>query len=389
MIRSRRVTLVILLLFAFASLVLTACAGKLEPRFSHQGRLQDETGVSVPDGNYNFRYRLFHAASGGTAVYTQTQTVAVSNGLFNSTVGLNQNINPDLFSQPVYMELTVNGEVMTPRQLLQGSPFAFSLVPGATVQGGVPITRTFQTFANTGSAFTVLNNDGTTTGGNGATIVNRAAATGAARANVAALNVIAAGSGTGAGSYGSRTQSEGWRGSYTKAADGYYAAVFESTSGIWINGGSCTGCLLSYPAANAGAEPILAGDFVTAAGVSENEALGAPILLVRKAVAGDEAIVGIATGALTYTEPSGELGVSDGGFDGADGPALSGGYLNVAVQGLVQARVGDSAAPAIGDWLTLAAGEAITASAAEQPRLAQVMSERNGDGLVWVMFNGR
>lgn len=388
---SRRVILVTLLLVAFTALVLSACAvPELEPRFSHQGRLQDENGVAVPDGNYTFDYRLYHTASGGTAVHTQSQSVAVTNGLFNTNVGLNQDIDPDVFAQPVYMEMSINGEVLSPRQLLQGSPFAFSLVPGATIQGNVGITRTFQTYENTGSALTVYNRDGSATGGNGLTVVNSASAPSGYRDDVAALNVIAVGATSGGGSYGSRTLSEGYRGAHFKSTAGYYAAVFDSTAGIWVTGGGgCSGCTTSYPAENTGSEPILAGDFVVATGIREDEVLGIPIMLVRKAASGDEAIVGVATGALTYTTPAtDQYGMTTGGFDGTDGPAAPGGFVTVAVQGLVKARLDSAPAPAIGQWLTLSAGD-VTLASGEQPRIAQVMSEPLDGDLVWVMFNGR
>jgi hypothetical protein len=392
---SRRVTLAGVFFLVSAVLFLSACAvEELEPRFSHQGRLQDENGIAVPDGNYTFAYRLYHTASGGTAVHTQSQSVAVTNGLFNTTVGLNQDIDPDVFARPVYMEMSVNGEVLTPRQLLQGSPFAFSLVPGATIQGSVGITRTFQTYDNTGSALTVYNRDADAKGGNGATIVNSARATGSDRGEVAALNVIAAGTDgnttSSEGSYGSRTQSEGYRGSYTKGAQDWFAAVFDSNAGILIQGGgTCTNCAVSYPSENVGDEAIQAGDFVAAAGVREDEVLRIPVLLVRKAVSADDAVIGIASGALSYTEPAtDQYGMTTGGFDGADGPAAPGGYVSVVVQGLVKARLDSAPAPAIGQWLTLSGGD-VTLASSEQPRIAQVMSEPLDGNLVWVMFNGR
>src|SRR5690606_3556178 len=76
-----RLTPVRLLLFVLPLILLylTACVPKLTPNLSHQGQLLNENGSPVADGDYEIVYSIFQAATGGTAVYTETDTVTVEN----------------------------------------------------------------------------------------------------------------------------------------------------------------------------------------------------------------------------------------------------------------------------------------------------------------------
>ncbi|HSM54860.1 MAG TPA: hypothetical protein VK879_01795, partial [Candidatus Sulfomarinibacteraceae bacterium] len=325
------------------ALVLGACGvAELSPQFSHQGRLLDGDGNPVPDGNYNVEYRLFQQSSGGTAVYTDTQTVSVENGLFTTSIGASDEITPSIFSEPTWMELTIDGETLTPRQRLQGAPYAFSLVPDAVVQGSVPITRTFQGQDNTGAAMTVFNTDSSATGGNGLVVVNAASPafdTPDPRQNVAALQAIATGGSANEGGYGAIIRAEQYRGLYAKGATNFYAAVFDSNIGIQITGGgNCNGCALAYPAQNVGNTAIEKGDLVAVSGVMVDEEFDIPVMQVYKATSAEDPIVGVATQALERNPMVDVAGARMGGYEGMDGPADAGGYLSVVVEGLVQVK---------------------------------------------------
>lgn len=385
-IRSRGRLLFVVLIFL---LVAAACAPKLVPTFSHQGRLLDENGNPVADGNYAVEYRIFNVASGGTAAYTESQNVPVEDGLFTTSLGLSGTITPTIFAQPTWLEVSVNGETLAPRQQLQGSPYAFSLASGAAVQGSETLGRTFAGLDNTGAALVVLNNDTSATGGHGLLAVNRAAAAGDDRANVAALQARAVGGvvGDNTGSYGAIITSQAYRGMYVDANDIYYAAVFDSPAGIAvIGGGSCVGCAMAYYAQNVGDAPIHAGDFVAAVGVTTDAELGIPVMQVRRAAGPDDALIGVAAGAAVRGPVALRNGVRTGGFDAADGPAAAGGYLSVVVQGLARARAADGA---------LAPGAAVTASAdgaaaaATGSGYTKALSAVDADGMVWVMLGGQ
>lgn len=86
------------LILPFVLLLLGACAPKLLPTFSHQGRLLDDSGNPVPDGNYAVEYRIFNVPDGGSAVYTESQSVTIEDGLFTTSLGLTSTITPTIFA---------------------------------------------------------------------------------------------------------------------------------------------------------------------------------------------------------------------------------------------------------------------------------------------------
>jgi len=376
------------LVLPFALLILAACAPKLTPSFSHQGRLLDAGGNPVPDGNYTFEYKIYNASSGGTAAYTESQSVSVADGLFTTSLGLSSTITPTIFAQPTWLEISVNGEALGPRQRLQGSPYAFSLISGAVVEGAETIARDFAGQSDTGAALTVLNNDATATGGHGLLAINRAAAAGADRDKTAAFQARALGGATASstGSYGAIITSAAYRGMYAKAATNYNAAIFDSNVGInLIGGGSCTGCALAYYAQNVGDGPIAAGDFVAVVGVALDSELNTPVMQVRRATGPGDAVIGVAASAATRAAVDEFNGVRTGGFEAAGGPAAAGCYLSVVVQGLVQARAADAGLQP-GAAVDAGANGAVAAAGAGFTR---ALSAVDGNGRVWVMLGGQ
>ncbi|MFO7664037.1 MAG: hypothetical protein R6X18_15790 [Chloroflexota bacterium] len=377
----RRFTVFLLIALSLVVLVLSGCGViRLTPQMSHQGRLLDASGNPVPDGDYEIVYRLFHVATGGTAVHTENRTVAVQDGLFTTDIGLSAAIDPTLFSRATWLEIEVDGETLTPRQRLQGAPYAFSLTSGSVVQGAETIDRDYAGQQDTGAALTVWNTDGTVTGGNGLLAVNQASPTESAdREKTAALQARALGS-----TYGAIITSQSYRGLFVRSAPTWYDAYFMGDVGIFVNG-NCTGCAMAYFAQNAGNVPIESGDFVAVVGVVADPDLNTPVMQVRKATAADDVVIGVSSSAATR-DPVGEVnGVITGGFNLAEGPAPAGGYLSVVVQGLVQARAANNGVQP-GAYLT-AGTDGAEVSAADG--FTRALSTVDGDGLVWVMLSGQ
>ncbi|MDQ7039787.1 MAG: hypothetical protein Q9M35_02505 [Rhodothermus sp.] len=110
---------------------------------SYQGVLTDSEGNPVPDGNYNFLFKIYLQASGGDAIWEESQVVVVSGGLFDAVLGL---VSPlDLpFDRPYYLGLSVDGgSEMSPRIPLSASPYSLtartvadSVVTGAKIADG-------------------------------------------------------------------------------------------------------------------------------------------------------------------------------------------------------------------------------------------------------------
>lgn len=138
----------------------TACIGDgLNPNVGFQGQLTDADGQVVADGDYEMTIRFWTAETGGTNVFTQTQTVAVSDGLFDVNI---TNFPPHIFSgeqsDQLYMELEIEGEMLEPRRAISGAAYAHGLVPGAGVVGPRPDQENV-TDEGYPASFTVVNTE--------------------------------------------------------------------------------------------------------------------------------------------------------------------------------------------------------------------------------------
>ena len=98
------------------TLVLTACTSPYN-EVGLQGRLLDSSGLPIT-GNVSMQV-VYMACSSGACnhVYTDTATVAVTNGLFSFPVGEASlatlgGPDPAIYAQPLWAEFTVNGEVL-------------------------------------------------------------------------------------------------------------------------------------------------------------------------------------------------------------------------------------------------------------------------------------
>ncbi|MEQ1516333.1 MAG: hypothetical protein ABL931_07590 [Usitatibacteraceae bacterium] len=108
---------------------------------NYQGYLTNPGGTPVTTP-VTLTFRLYDAASGGAALYTEIQPgVVVTNGNFNAAIGT---VTPLIlaFDVPYWLSVAVNTDLeMSPRQPLASSAYAFragsaeALAPGATVSG--------------------------------------------------------------------------------------------------------------------------------------------------------------------------------------------------------------------------------------------------------------
>lgn len=382
---SIRIKAIVLTLLPVLALIFMGCSGVIYPSFSHQGKLLDSSGNPVANGTYTVVYKLYHAATGGTAVYTESNSVTVTDGYFDSDFGAS-NVDPKIFSEQTWLEISVNGETLTPRQLLRGAPYASGLVAGSAAVGPEPITYTYSTYDNLGSAFFAANTDSSVTGGSGLTAITTALipSGSANKADVAAVRGLAKSDGTfGTGAYGGIFVSEGYRGIYAEGHDNYYAGYFESSAGIYVQG-SCTGCALALIAKNIDENIIAPGDFVATVGVEVDPDYGLPILLVRKATAGDN-IVGVAERAMTRNEYD-EGALTRVGYEKATGLAQPEGYVSIITEGLVQAHLSQKPTLETGTFITISGTEAIPTLNIDES-IAQVMSESDESGLQWILLN--
>ncbi|MGH7597842.1 MAG: tail fiber domain-containing protein, partial [bacterium] len=80
------------------------------------------------NGTFTLVFAIFSTATGGTALYSETQSVTVSNGVFNVLIGSVNPVPLTLFDSGPdrYLEITVNGTVLTPRRRFGSVPYAFT-----------------------------------------------------------------------------------------------------------------------------------------------------------------------------------------------------------------------------------------------------------------------
>jgi hypothetical protein len=94
--------------------------------FSYQGKLTDTTGAPLPDGTYNLTFRLYNQETGGSPIWTESQTVEIKNGLFSVLLG---SVTP-IASLPedgnLFLSLQVENDTeLSPRLRIVSSAYSF------------------------------------------------------------------------------------------------------------------------------------------------------------------------------------------------------------------------------------------------------------------------
>lgn len=102
---------------------------------SYQGVLHDGAGGAVPNGSYDITFRLYDVASGGTALWSETNTVSVQGGIFSIILGNVTALNLP-FDEQYWLGVSVDGgSEFSPRRPLTAS--AYSLKTKSVEDGSV------------------------------------------------------------------------------------------------------------------------------------------------------------------------------------------------------------------------------------------------------------
>lgn len=107
-----------------AVLLLCQSAAAVPETMSYQGVLRDAVGNVVPDGAYGLTFRVYNVATGGTALWTEAQTVAVEDGIFNVILG---SVSPLAlpFDTQYWLGVQIASDPeLAPRTQLTSSPYA-------------------------------------------------------------------------------------------------------------------------------------------------------------------------------------------------------------------------------------------------------------------------
>ncbi|MFN3693696.1 MAG: hypothetical protein ACK4UV_01710, partial [Ignavibacterium sp.] len=89
-----------------------------------QGVLKDASGNIVPNGDYNLTFKIYNVESGGTALWTETKLINVTNGIFSTQLGSVTPISLP-FDAAYWLGITVGSDPeMTPRTPFTSVPYS-------------------------------------------------------------------------------------------------------------------------------------------------------------------------------------------------------------------------------------------------------------------------
>jgi len=92
---------------------------------SYQGLLSDSEGNPVENGSYDLTFRLFEAQNAGEAVWSESQSVFIINGIFNVLLGSVTDLSIP-FDRQYWLGISVeNGDELEPRIPLTSTAYSF------------------------------------------------------------------------------------------------------------------------------------------------------------------------------------------------------------------------------------------------------------------------
>ena len=127
--------------------MLVEAEGSVPHLMNYQGRLTNASGAAVSDGNYTIQMSIYGSATSGSAIWQETQTIPIKNGIFNLVIGSNTTGGiPLSFDKDYWLGTKVETDPeMTPRQQLVSGAYSFradqagtatySLTAGTGTQG--------------------------------------------------------------------------------------------------------------------------------------------------------------------------------------------------------------------------------------------------------------
>jgi len=121
-----RVLFAHVLIIAVCLFMVARSSAQIPLTISYQGILTDASGAPVPDGPVTLTFRFFDVASGGTALWQETQQVTIAKGLFSVALGAVTPLGLP-FDKPYWIGITVGqGTELAPRTALTAAPYSLN-----------------------------------------------------------------------------------------------------------------------------------------------------------------------------------------------------------------------------------------------------------------------
>ena len=111
------------IVFSFFGLTRSAQAQSVPTIISHQGRLLNSSNQPVTS-NVSVVFAIYDAASAGNQVWTETQSITPDSLGFYETFLGGSTALPSTLPNPSYLQITVQGETLSPRLQFGSVPFA-------------------------------------------------------------------------------------------------------------------------------------------------------------------------------------------------------------------------------------------------------------------------
>lgn len=132
-------------------LLAVSASAQVPQLINYQGNLADNAGDPVADGDYDFIFAVYDASAAGNLKWTETHNnVPVADGIFSVILGSTNAIDGDDFDDADrWLEVSVEGETITPRTRITALPYAMRIetvdgASGGTVEGDMVVTTSLQ-----------------------------------------------------------------------------------------------------------------------------------------------------------------------------------------------------------------------------------------------------
>ena len=98
----------------------------INKEINYQGKLTGASNVAVADGIYEIVFTLNDQLTGGSVLWTETDNVQVTNGLFSVMLGSTTPLTGIDFNQTLYLGVNIESDgEMSPRKIIGTVPAAF------------------------------------------------------------------------------------------------------------------------------------------------------------------------------------------------------------------------------------------------------------------------
>ena len=128
-----------------ALLMVTQEARAVPTKVNFTGRLTDSTGALIKGTVSSLQFKLYDGLTGGTLMWEETHSnVTAENGLVYVELGSTTALNDTIFNgDELFLEVTVEGEAMSPRLAVLSAPYAIRAGMASDVDGDIHPTSVY------------------------------------------------------------------------------------------------------------------------------------------------------------------------------------------------------------------------------------------------------